>query len=117
MKGIPLLLIGFTAGAVTMVMRPMFAPMLTEIVRPLTKVLLKRGRLGFEWVRTSAARASESLDDLLAEVRAEVDVELGRARGQNGSPSANAAEIGASEPETREVPTAPRQRARSRTRS
>lgn len=117
MKGIAALLIGFTAGAVTIAMRPMFAPALTDIARPLTKVLLKRGRLGIERLRTSAARASESLEDLLAEVRAEADVELAKAHGTNGSAAVSPAEIGVAAPVAKRVPSRTRPRAGSRTRS
>jgi len=106
MKAIAGLVIGFTAGAVTMAMRPKVAPMFTEVARPLTKVLLKRSRLGLERLRTGIARGSESIEDLLAEVRAEVDTELARGQAGNDSRSVSSVEIKAVDAES-EQPEAP----------
>jgi hypothetical protein len=69
-------LIGFAAGVGAAVVLPFVAPVISEVVRPLIKTLLKQGMLGFERVRTATARAAEGLEDLLAEVRIEVDSEL-----------------------------------------
>jgi hypothetical protein len=67
---------GFAGGLGAAFVLPFVAPVVGEVVRPLLKVLLKQGLLGLERVRTAAARASESLEDLLAEVRSEVEAEL-----------------------------------------
>ena len=84
-NGLPMLLVGFAAGVVTMAALPVLKPMFTDVARPVTKALLKHGLLGIERVRTSIAVASEALEDLLAEVRAEVEVELAKMRNANGS--------------------------------
>jgi hypothetical protein len=42
------------------------------------KALLKHSLLALERVRTALARAAESLEDLMAEVRVEVDSELAK---------------------------------------
>jgi hypothetical protein len=79
------LLIGVTAGAAAVAMRPAFASLFTGVARPLAKVLLTRGHLAAERLRTGVARGAESLDDLMAEARADVQLELARRRAVNGS--------------------------------
>jgi hypothetical protein len=50
---------------------PVVIPAVMEGGRPLAKALLKHGSLAVERVRVLAARAAETVDDLLAEIRAE----------------------------------------------
>jgi hypothetical protein len=69
-------LMGFAAGVTTVVVLPIIAPVLTESGRPIAKALLKRSLLAFEVMRSQALRAAEAIEDLVAEVRAEVDTEL-----------------------------------------
>src|SRR4051812_31323316 len=75
-------MLGFVAGAVTVIAAPVIVPAVASALRPLTKATLKAGVLGVERIRTAAARAVEAVDDLIAEVRAEVDAELTKGRGR-----------------------------------
>jgi hypothetical protein len=70
------LLIGFAAGVTAAVALPVLMPVLAESGRPVAKALLKRVLLTLESLRANALRVAESLEDLLAEVRAEVETEL-----------------------------------------
>ena len=69
-------LMGFAAGVTTAVVLPVLSPVLAESGRPVAKALLKRSLLTIERLRSQALRAAEALEDLVAEVRAEVDSEL-----------------------------------------
>jgi hypothetical protein len=69
-------LTGLGAGAGIVAILPFAMPVLTEVVRPLTKAFLKQSMLGGDRLRTLLAHVSEALEDLLAEVRAEVAQEL-----------------------------------------
>lgn len=73
--------VGFVAGAATATVVPVVLPALTEALRPAAKVLLKQGVLAMERARLTVARATESVEDLIAEVRAEVEAQLARAGG------------------------------------
>lgn len=70
------LFIGFVAGAAVAAAAPVVLPALSEALRPAAKVLLKQGLLGIERARMTVARAAESVEDLIAEVRAEVEAQL-----------------------------------------
>ncbi|MFM2417390.1 MAG: hypothetical protein RL385_2113 [Pseudomonadota bacterium] len=72
------LLLGFGAGVITTAAIPFFLPVLGEIIRPLTKALIKQSILGVDRLRTNTARAAEALEDIMAEVRVEVAEELAR---------------------------------------
>jgi hypothetical protein len=50
---------------------PIVIPAVVEGGRPLAKALLKHGSIAFQRLQVLAARAAETVDDLLAEVRAE----------------------------------------------
>lgn len=80
-------LVGFAAGVTTAVVLPVLAPVFSESGRPIAKAVLKRSILTLERMRSSALRAVEAVEDLVAEVRAEVDKELA------GTPSAHANEL------------------------
>lgn len=69
-------LLGFAAGVAAVAALPVLLPILRDVARPLSKAVLKHGWLGFDAAHTMIARASEALEDLFAEVRAEVEVEL-----------------------------------------
>lgn len=68
--------IGLGGGVVAAALFPIVAPVVKELARPVTKALLRGSLLGFDYARTSAARLSESLEDLVAEVSSEVKAEL-----------------------------------------
>lgn len=88
---------GLGAGAVVAAVLPFAVPVLAEIVRPLTKAVLKQSWLGGDRLRTHAARLSEELADLLAEVRVEVAQEL----EASGKAQSKAIRAVASTPEAR----------------
>jgi polyhydroxyalkanoate synthesis regulator phasin len=50
---------------------PVIIPAVVEGGRPLAKALLKHGSIALQRLQVLAARAAETVDDLLAEVRAE----------------------------------------------
>lgn len=70
------LLLGFAGGLGATAILPFVKPVLAEVVRPLTKALLKKSILTADRMRTLVARATEALEDIMAEVHAEVDEEL-----------------------------------------
>jgi hypothetical protein len=81
--------IGLGAGAV--VSAPYLLPVVGAITRPLLKVLLLQSALAFERGREVFAQLAESLEDLVAEVRTEVDEKLAaRAEHQRGTAPAAA---------------------------
>ena len=76
----------FAAGVATGATLPVVAPALVEAGRPLAKSLLKQGILALDRIKTETARGSESLLDLIAEVRSEVNESL-VSSAQNATPS------------------------------
>lgn len=61
----------FVGGVAVGVALPIVIPAVMEGGRPLAKALLKHGSIAFQRVQVLAARAAETIEDLLAEVRAE----------------------------------------------
>lgn len=80
------LLLGLVGGIGATVLLPSIVPVLSETARPIGKVLLKQTLLALERIRTFAARSSESLEDLIAEARAEVAQELQAERSRAPRP-------------------------------
>lgn len=74
--------VGLTIGA------PMAVSVLTPVTRPLVKSLLKRSMVAVNRILEGLSLAAEGLEDLVAEVRAEVDDELARTgpRSRRGRP-------------------------------
>jgi hypothetical protein len=70
------LLLGIGIGIGAAVAFPFVAPIAAAVLRPLTKVLLKQSFLALEHGRERLAQALEGLEDVVAEVRAEVEQEL-----------------------------------------
>lgn len=64
--------LGLGGGIAVTMLFPIVAPVVREIARPVTKAMLRGGLLGVDLARTSAARLSESLEDVYAEVSAEL---------------------------------------------
>jgi len=75
------LVMGVGAGVLASAAMPFIGPLLRDVLRPLAKTLLKRSLLGVDALRSQVARASEAVEDLLAEVRAEVADERGDGTG------------------------------------
>lgn len=89
------ILLGAGIGAGVVLLTPIVVPVVVAVARPLTKALIKQTMLAFERSREGAARVWEGLEDLVAEVRSEVDEELrgdaeprrpGRAADAEGAP-------------------------------
>jgi hypothetical protein len=99
------LLLGFAGGIGAALILPFILPVVSQTARPIAKVLLKQTLLAVERLRTLIARSSESLEDLIAEARAEVAQELEAERlGQTpgGADSSNLTEaIEAKQPSSR----------------
>jgi hypothetical protein len=61
----------FAGGVAVGAALPVVVPAVVEGGRPLAKALLKHGTIGVQRLQVLAARAAESVEDLVAEVRAE----------------------------------------------
>lgn len=59
-------------GLATAILAPLIVPILTQTARPLARSLIKAGILLYHRGRETVAEASETFDDLMAEVRAEL---------------------------------------------
>lgn len=66
-------LLFFMGGVAVGAALPVIVPAVIEGGRPLAKALLKHGALAIERVQVAAARASEWIEDLFAEVRSEAE--------------------------------------------
>lgn len=73
-------LFGVGIGAGVVLLTPILAPVVVAVARPLTKALLKQMWLTLERSHEGAVRFWEGVEDLVAEVRDEVDGAM-RARG------------------------------------
>jgi hypothetical protein len=85
------LLIGYVAGAATMALAPILVPAVKEVARPVAKAFMKHGLIGMERLRGAVARATESMEDLAAEVRAEVESQLAKSNKRRQSSLESAA--------------------------
>lgn len=69
---------GFVSGLAVGIALPVIVPALAEAGRPVAKALLKHALIGVARFKTSVARASESIEDFMAEVRSEVERQLAK---------------------------------------
>lgn len=81
---------GFALGVGVALLAPVAVGVLATVGRPLLKSALKTGLLMYEKGMEKAAELGETLDDMVAEVRAEVDEEL--MAGAVGAETATAAQ-------------------------
>jgi hypothetical protein len=65
--------VGVTAAIAAGILAPILAPILIGAGRPLAKSLVKGGVLLYEKGRETAASAGEVVEDMIAEVRAELE--------------------------------------------
>ena len=63
---------GLAIGLGVLILAPAIAPAVAAVVRPVAKASTKSGMLLFEKARELIAEAKESLEDLAAEVHAEL---------------------------------------------
>jgi hypothetical protein len=73
--------VGVAAGLVAAVLAPVVIPVIAMAARPLTKSLIKGGVILYERGREALAGAGEEMEDLIAEVRSEMEQE---AAGRHG---------------------------------
>lgn len=78
------LLVGIAIGVGATLAAKTFAPAFRDAGRPLAKAALKSGILAFEKTRETLAEWSETVEDLVAEVRSEME--------QDGAATAEAVE-------------------------
>ncbi|QDZ28364.1 DUF5132 domain-containing protein [Noviherbaspirillum sp. UKPF54] len=71
------IVVGLTAGLAATVLAPVVIPVVAMAARPLAKSLLKGGVLLYEKGREALASAGEEMEDLIAEVRSEMEMEHG----------------------------------------
>lgn len=84
------LMFAFAVGLAIGAVLPTVVPAVAEAGRPLVKALIKHGMLGVERLRTATARASEWVEDLVAEARAEVADTLSPLTGDGGTDGGDA---------------------------
>jgi hypothetical protein len=84
------LLLGVGIGAGSLLAAPVVGATLAAVARPLVKALLKHSILAAERSRQALALVAESLEDVVAEVRAEVEEELAPKPAQDEAASAPA---------------------------
>lgn len=69
---------GVAIGVTAAMLAPLVLPILTQTARPLARTLIKTGILLYHKGRETWAEATETLDDLVAEARAELAEEQRR---------------------------------------
>src|SRR5688500_12252986 len=67
------LITGLAAGVGATLLAPVLLPFLASLVRPATKAAIKGSVLLYEKGRESFAELSETVDDLVAEVKSEME--------------------------------------------
>jgi hypothetical protein len=82
------LVVGIGAALAVTVLAPVLIPAISTVGRPLAKSLLKAGLMLYEKSREAVAVAGESVEDLVAEIRAE---DATREAGPAPAPAAPAA--------------------------
>ncbi|MFI5307862.1 MAG: DUF5132 domain-containing protein [Polyangiales bacterium] len=82
------LLLGIGIGAASVLAAPFVLPVVAAVARPLVKELLKQGTLASIAARERLELAAETLADLVAEVRSELDVELAQRKSSRAGPPA-----------------------------
>jgi len=74
---------GFGLGIAAIAAAPYAVPVIAAVGRPLFKGVIKQTLLGIDRARLSVARFAETVEDMLAEVRSEVDDDRGAIRGES----------------------------------
>jgi hypothetical protein len=65
------IVVGVSAALAVTVLAPVLVPVLATVGRPIAKSLLKGGLMLYERGREAVAAAGESMEDMVAEIRAE----------------------------------------------
>lgn len=85
---------GLAVGIGAALLAPVIVPIATSILRPLAKSVIKGGILLYEKGRETGAELAETLEDLVAEARSELETPAAQA----ATPAAAAQEISSSAP-------------------
>jgi len=64
---------GLAIGIGAAVLAPIVVPILASIAKPLTKAVIKEGLILYEKGKETVAEAKETMDDLLAEAKSEIE--------------------------------------------
>lgn len=75
---------GLTVGIATVILAPMVMPVIAEIAKPVVKAAMKGSILLYDTSRRMIAEAAETVEDLAAEAKAEVQQEHLAAGGGQG---------------------------------
>lgn len=78
------IVVGLGVAVAAMALAPLLLPVLGGVGRPLAKSLVKGGMALFEKGRESLALAGESLEDMMAEIRAEATVQAAQHGAHGG---------------------------------
>jgi hypothetical protein len=83
------IVVGLSAAVAVTVLAPVLGPVIATIGRPIAKSLLKGGLMLYEKGREAAAVAGESVEDMVAEIKAE-DAMQADGAAAHAPPAANA---------------------------
>ncbi len=72
-NGLKTTLGGLAIGVGVAVVAPIIVPILASIAKPLTKAVIKQGLILYGKGRETLAEAQETIDDLLAEAKSEIE--------------------------------------------
>ncbi len=81
--GIP----GIAAGVGAVVLAPVLIPAVAKVSKPVAKALIKGGIIAYKKSRSAIAETGEVLEDLLAEVNAELAEEEAQPSLESADPS------------------------------
>jgi hypothetical protein len=90
------IIVGVSAAVAVTVLGPILKPVLATVGRPIAKSLLRGGLMLYEKGREATAVAGETVEDMVAEIRAE-DAAQATARGAAGQAAAGTGTGAASE--------------------
>lgn len=86
------IVVGVSAALAVTVFAPVVVPVMVTVGRPVAKALLKGGLMLFDKGREAVAVAGESIEDLVAEIRAEETTTTAPAGEQPTGPAAPGAQ-------------------------
>lgn len=98
-NGLKTTLGGLAIGVGVAVVAPIIVPILASIVKPLTKAVLKEGMILYGKGRETVAEAKETIDDLVAEAKSEIEACSDLAAETGAGAVASAAYLEESRPE------------------
>jgi phage tail tape-measure protein len=84
------LAVGITAAIAATILAPVLVPIITVAGRPLAKSLVKGGVILYEKGRETVAGVGEVMEDMIAEVRSEMEQRPGTATGAAAGAAAGA---------------------------